>query len=126
MLCALIMAGGKGTRFWPLSTEEKPKQFLNLIGENTMIDMNAVIGARGKIGKRVHLGAGAIIAGVLEPPSQEPCIIDHFFENYSSLIPKSIILIGGYNPNSTFNITSFTQTVYNTVVAIDAIIISKL
>ncbi|HFD1836190.1 TPA: sugar phosphate nucleotidyltransferase, partial [Clostridium perfringens] len=23
MLCALIMAGGKGTRFWPLSTEEK-------------------------------------------------------------------------------------------------------
>ena len=39
MLCALIMAGGKGTRFWPLSTEEKPKQFLNLIGENTMIQM---------------------------------------------------------------------------------------
>lgn len=39
MLCALIMAGGKGTRFWPLSTEEKPKQFLNLIGEQTMIQM---------------------------------------------------------------------------------------
>ena len=37
MLCALIMAGGKGTRFWPLSTEDKPKQFLNLIGEKTMI-----------------------------------------------------------------------------------------
>lgn len=46
------------------------------IGDYTMIDMNAVIGARGKIGKRVHLGAGAIIAGVLEPPSQEPCIIE--------------------------------------------------
>lgn len=39
MLTALIMAGGKGTRFWPLSTEEKPKQFLNLIGEKTMIQM---------------------------------------------------------------------------------------
>lgn len=39
MLCALIMAGGKGTRFWPLSTEEKPKQFLNLIDEDTMIQM---------------------------------------------------------------------------------------
>lgn len=39
MLCALIMAGGKGTRFWPLSTEEKPKQFLNLIGKDTMIQM---------------------------------------------------------------------------------------
>ena len=40
MLCALIMAGGKGTRFWPLSTEEKPKQFLKLIGEDTMIQMS--------------------------------------------------------------------------------------
>ena len=39
MLCALIMAGGKGTRFWPLSTEEKTKQFLNLICEETMIQM---------------------------------------------------------------------------------------
>ena len=37
MLCALIMAGGKGTRFWPLSTEEKPKQFLNLLEDKTMI-----------------------------------------------------------------------------------------
>lgn len=39
MLTALIMAGGKGTRFWPLSTEEKPKQFLKLIGNETMIQM---------------------------------------------------------------------------------------
>jgi Mannose-1-phosphate guanylyltransferase len=33
------MAGGKGERFWPLSTDEKPKQFLNLLGEKTMIQM---------------------------------------------------------------------------------------
>lgn len=39
MLCALIMAGGNGERFWPLSTDEKPKQFLNLLGETTMIQM---------------------------------------------------------------------------------------
>ncbi|WP_461207113.1 mannose-1-phosphate guanylyltransferase [Clostridium sp. DL1XJH146] len=39
MLCAVIMAGGKGTRFWPLSTEEKPKQFLDLFGKETMIQM---------------------------------------------------------------------------------------
>jgi len=37
MLTALIMAGGRGTRFWPASTDEHPKQFLNLIGERTMI-----------------------------------------------------------------------------------------
>lgn len=39
MFCALIMAGGKGTRFWPKSTEELPKQFLNLIDERTMIQL---------------------------------------------------------------------------------------
>ncbi|MCU7197750.1 mannose-1-phosphate guanylyltransferase [Turicibacter sanguinis] len=39
MLCALIMAGGKGTRFWPLSTEDNPKQFLNLLGKESMIQM---------------------------------------------------------------------------------------
>lgn len=39
MLCALIMAGGKGERFWPLSTEEKPKQFLNLLSSDSMLQM---------------------------------------------------------------------------------------
>ena len=39
MLCALIMAGGKGTRFWPMSTEKKPKQFLKLVSEKTMLQL---------------------------------------------------------------------------------------
>lgn len=33
----VIMAGGGGTRFWPLSRKELPKQFLNLSGKNTMV-----------------------------------------------------------------------------------------
>ena len=33
----LIMAGGQGTRFWPYSTEKKPKQFLNIIGSQPLI-----------------------------------------------------------------------------------------
>ena len=28
----IIMAGGPGSRFWPLSTEEHPKQFIDLLG----------------------------------------------------------------------------------------------
>lgn len=46
------------------------------IGDGTMIDMNAVLGARVTIGKNVHIGAGAVIAGVLEPPSATPVIIE--------------------------------------------------
>ena len=46
------------------------------IGEGTMIDMNAVLGARAIIGKNVHVGAGAVVAGVLEPPSATPVIVE--------------------------------------------------
>jgi mannose-1-phosphate guanylyltransferase len=35
---AVILAGGVGTRFWPLSRKEKPKQFLPIISEKTMIE----------------------------------------------------------------------------------------
>lgn len=34
----VIMAGGGGTRFWPLSRKKTPKQFLNLSGKNCMVN----------------------------------------------------------------------------------------
>jgi len=34
---AVIMAGGTGTRFWPLSTSQKPKQFLNLFDDRSLL-----------------------------------------------------------------------------------------
>jgi mannose-1-phosphate guanylyltransferase len=34
---AVIMAGGSGTRFWPLSRSTKPKQFLSLTSQHTLI-----------------------------------------------------------------------------------------
>ena len=37
MLKAVIMAGGSGTRLWPLSRAAHPKQFLALHGEDTML-----------------------------------------------------------------------------------------
>jgi len=35
---AVIMAGGGGTRFWPLSRSSSPKQFLNLSGNDVLIN----------------------------------------------------------------------------------------
>ncbi|TWT77753.1 Mannose-1-phosphate guanylyltransferase [Posidoniimonas polymericola] len=37
MLHAIIMAGGSGTRFWPASRADSPKQMLKLVGDQTMI-----------------------------------------------------------------------------------------
>ncbi len=36
--CVVIMAGGRGTRFWPLSREKRPKQFLPITSHKTMIE----------------------------------------------------------------------------------------
>ncbi len=36
-VCAVIMAGGVGTRFWPRSREKSPKQLLEIVGRGTMI-----------------------------------------------------------------------------------------
>jgi mannose-1-phosphate guanylyltransferase len=36
-MIALIMAGGIGSRFWPLSREDNPKQFLSIVSESSMI-----------------------------------------------------------------------------------------
>nr|MBI2904854.1 mannose-1-phosphate guanylyltransferase [Chloroflexota bacterium] len=38
-LYALIMAGGSGTRLWPLSRQNRPKQMLRLIGERSMFQL---------------------------------------------------------------------------------------
>ncbi|MBP1749729.1 MAG: Mannose-phosphate guanylyltransferase [Deltaproteobacteria bacterium] len=35
----VIMAGGKGERFWPISTELVPKPFIGLIGKKTLIEL---------------------------------------------------------------------------------------
>jgi len=37
MTHAVIMAGGRGERFWPKSRQSLPKQFLRLIGDETML-----------------------------------------------------------------------------------------
>ncbi|MBP6874772.1 MAG: mannose-1-phosphate guanylyltransferase [Candidatus Eisenbacteria bacterium] len=37
MLEAVILAGGRGERFWPLSRRSRPKQLLRLLGERTLL-----------------------------------------------------------------------------------------
>ena len=37
MIYAVIMCGGKGTRFWPRSIRKKPKQFHSIVGDKSML-----------------------------------------------------------------------------------------
>lgn len=47
-----------------------------VIGQKTMIDMNVVVGGRAIVGRNCHIGAGTVLAGVIEPPSADPVIIE--------------------------------------------------
>ena len=37
---AIIMAGGSGTRLWPLSRKSKPKQFLDILGQGSLLEQS--------------------------------------------------------------------------------------
>ncbi|MBN1498299.1 MAG: mannose-1-phosphate guanylyltransferase [Spirochaetes bacterium] len=49
----VIMAGGAGTRLWPLSRDDKPKQFHNLSGQGTLLEET--------IRRMLPLGPGQVI-----------------------------------------------------------------
>ncbi|MEK6727936.1 MAG: mannose-1-phosphate guanylyltransferase [Candidatus Omnitrophota bacterium] len=57
---AIILAGGSGTRFWPLSTEVEPKQFLNICSDKPMIEQ-AIKRIGGLIEKQnIHIATNEI------------------------------------------------------------------
>lgn len=57
---AIILAGGAGKRFWPLSREAEPKQFLNIYSAKPMIE--EVIGKVGPLIKKENLYIASGIA----------------------------------------------------------------
>jgi len=54
-LHAVIMAGGSGTRFWPMSREMWPKQMLRIVGDESMI-VQTMRRVKGLVaGKNIHI-----------------------------------------------------------------------
>ena len=41
MITPVLLCGGSGTRLWPLSRKSYPKQFVPLIGEETLFQASA-------------------------------------------------------------------------------------
>lgn len=62
-----------------------------VIGAGTMIDMNVVLGGRATVGKNCHIGAGTVLAGVVEPPSALPVIIeDHVVIGANAVVLEGV------------------------------------
>jgi len=56
-----------------------PPAYVNVgafVGEGTMVDSHALVGSCAQVGKRVHLSAGAMLGGVLEPAGALPVIVE--------------------------------------------------
>jgi 2,3,4,5-tetrahydropyridine-2-carboxylate N-succinyltransferase len=56
-----------------------PPSFVNVgawIGEDTMVDSHVLVGSCAQIGDRVHLSAGVLVGGVLEPAGARPVIVE--------------------------------------------------
>ena len=103
---AVIMAGGYGERFWPLSTKDKPKQFINLINDQSLIEMtverispifsnsNIVI-----ITNNEHL---ELTKKTFPNIPEENIIGEPLLRDTGAAITTSLAFIKNLNPNATF------------------------
>jgi len=56
-----------------------PPAYVNVgayVGEGTLIDSHALVGSCAQVGRRVHVSAGAMLGGVLEPVGALPVIVE--------------------------------------------------
>lgn len=85
-MIGLIMAGGSGTRFWPLSRKSNPKQFLRLFDNKSMIQLTF---------ERLHSFINAEDIYVVTTKDQRDLVIEHL-----DLIPKENIIIEPFGMNT--------------------------
>ncbi len=77
-----IVAGGSAVRagaHLAPGVVVAPPAWVNVgafVGEGTMIDSHALVGSCAQVGSRVHLSAGAMLGGVLEPVGALPVIVE--------------------------------------------------
>lgn len=61
-MIAVILAGGKGTRLWPMSRENRPKQFFDVIGEKTLLEETYRRLLRAIPAENIYVAASASLA----------------------------------------------------------------
>ena len=101
----VILAGGAGTRLWPLSREQFPKQLLNLVAEDSLLEATARrldgLVKAGLVSRERSAADGRVMLGVLTPkgyeklravaPQHLESVREHFIDR---LTPRQIASIG--------------------------------
>lgn len=73
-----------------------PPSYVNVgawIGADAMIDSHVLVGSCAQVGARVHLAAGVLLGGVLEPPWARPVIVeDDAFVGAGSVLLDGVLI----------------------------------
>ncbi|MBA3876986.1 MAG: 2,3,4,5-tetrahydropyridine-2,6-dicarboxylate N-succinyltransferase [Anaerolinea sp.] len=76
-----------------------PPSYVNVgawIGADTMVDSHVLVGSCAQVGARVHLAAGVLLGGVLEPPGARPVIVeDDAFVGAGSVLLDGVLVRTG-------------------------------
>ena len=88
MKCALILAGGKGSRLYPISTVEKPKQFLKMKKNKTLLELTY-----NRVSKFINSENIYIVL-------PEEYIVEPIQKNTAPCILYSALIIDKIDPNS--------------------------
>jgi len=129
-MVALIMAGGTGTRFWPVSRKNKPKQFLKIAGEKSMLQLT-VERLQGAI--EMHniyiVTAQSQVALVREHLPQLPVeniIIEPFGMNTAPCIGLSLAYLAGrIAPDESIIVLPADHVIQNTQAFLDSLKIAE-
>ncbi|MCG9968547.1 NTP transferase domain-containing protein [Pelotomaculum terephthalicicum JT] len=102
MACVVIMAGGRGERFWPRSRMALPKQFLNLIENKTMLQQT-VERVQGLVNMEdIYVVAGAefkdIIIKQIPQIPQSNIIVEPFGRDTAAAVGLAALVVRQKNP----------------------------
>jgi mannose-1-phosphate guanylyltransferase len=106
MKIALIMAGGNGSRFWPLSRKDRPKQFLKLnsdkktLLEQTVERINLII-PKEQIFIATNKNYEAAVKEKLDYIPAENIILEEVSKNTAPAITMAVLKIENAYPGST-------------------------
>ncbi len=116
-LYVIIMAGGVGSRFWPRSKQEKPKQLIRIFGKNTMIQdtVNRVEGLVSA--ENIYIITNRIqkeqIIKQLPQIKKQNIIAEPFGKNTAACIGLASILIHNRNKNAVTIILPADHLIHN-------------
>ena len=119
---AVIMAGGGGTRLWPLSRQNRPKQMLSLVDERTMFQLSVdrlVKGERGGLfpPERVYVvtveeQAAALQAQCPEIPKQN-YLLEPMPRGTASVVGLAAIALQSQDPQAVIAVLTSDHLIMN-------------